>query len=160
MSAAMLSAICWIYRDRGKDGKTFIWNTHLGALLTLGATRDSFSFNFTRQTKASFELPPPKLNRSPPFQLCTCFSMSRIVSSEFPSFAFLTCVTALERTLLTESLALLLNCLASLARFSLCSRVTLWGKEEPAVDRWCGVSKKRSPMSFLFLCTLLRCDGG
>uniref|UniRef100_A0A3Q1C381 Secreted protein n=1 Tax=Amphiprion ocellaris TaxID=80972 RepID=A0A3Q1C381_AMPOC len=38
------------------------------------------------------------------------------------------CVTALERTFLSESLALLLNCLASLTRFSLCSRVTLQGK--------------------------------
>uniref|UniRef100_A0A3Q1EA04 Secreted protein n=1 Tax=Acanthochromis polyacanthus TaxID=80966 RepID=A0A3Q1EA04_9TELE len=55
----------------------------------------------------------------------TCFSTSRIVSSECPSFAFLACVTALERTFLSESLALLLNCLASLTRFSLCSRVTL-----------------------------------
>uniref|UniRef100_A0AAX7UJ70 Secreted protein n=1 Tax=Astatotilapia calliptera TaxID=8154 RepID=A0AAX7UJ70_ASTCA len=57
----------------------------------------------------------------------TCFSTSRIVSSECASFAFLTCVTALERTLLSESLALLPSCLATLARFSLCSRVTLQG---------------------------------
>uniref|UniRef100_A0A3Q2CWR9 Uncharacterized protein n=1 Tax=Cyprinodon variegatus TaxID=28743 RepID=A0A3Q2CWR9_CYPVA len=58
-------------------------------------------------------------------RLCTCFSTSRMVSSEWPSFAFFTWVTALERTFLRESLALLLNCLANLARFSLCSRVTL-----------------------------------
>uniref|UniRef100_A0A3Q3LHJ5 Uncharacterized protein n=1 Tax=Mastacembelus armatus TaxID=205130 RepID=A0A3Q3LHJ5_9TELE len=51
----------------------------------------------------------------------TCFSTSRMVSLECPSFAFLTCVMALERTFLSESLALLLNCLASLVRFSLCS---------------------------------------
>lgn len=49
------------------------------------------------------------------------------MSSECASFAFLTCVTALERTLLSESLALLPSCLATLARFSLCSRVTLQG---------------------------------
>uniref|UniRef100_A0A672JEA0 Uncharacterized protein n=1 Tax=Salarias fasciatus TaxID=181472 RepID=A0A672JEA0_SALFA len=58
----------------------------------------------------------------------TCFSMSLIVSSECPSLAFFTCVTALERTFLSVSLALLLNCLASLARLSLCSRVTLQGR--------------------------------
>uniref|UniRef100_A0A3Q1JBR4 Uncharacterized protein n=1 Tax=Anabas testudineus TaxID=64144 RepID=A0A3Q1JBR4_ANATE len=63
----------------------------------------------------------------------TCFSTSRMVSSECPSFAFLTCVTALERTRLSESLALLLNCLASLTRFSLCSRVTLPGRARTRV---------------------------
>uniref|UniRef100_A0A8C2XFM3 Uncharacterized protein n=1 Tax=Cyclopterus lumpus TaxID=8103 RepID=A0A8C2XFM3_CYCLU len=55
----------------------------------------------------------------------TCFSTSRMVSSECPSFVFLTCVTALDRTFLSESLALLLNCLASLVRFSLCSQTHL-----------------------------------
>uniref|UniRef100_A0A3B4CMB7 Uncharacterized protein n=1 Tax=Pygocentrus nattereri TaxID=42514 RepID=A0A3B4CMB7_PYGNA len=57
----------------------------------------------------------------------TCFSIKRIVSSETPSLDFLTFAKALERTLLTDSLALLLNCLASLARFSLCSRKTHLG---------------------------------
>uniref|UniRef100_A0A3Q2XCH7 Uncharacterized protein n=1 Tax=Hippocampus comes TaxID=109280 RepID=A0A3Q2XCH7_HIPCM len=66
---------------------------------------------------------------APPFfVLCTCFSTRRMVSSECPSLAFFTCATAFERTLLRESLALLLNCLAVLARFSLCSRVTLRGR--------------------------------
>uniref|UniRef100_A0A3Q3GJI3 Uncharacterized protein n=1 Tax=Labrus bergylta TaxID=56723 RepID=A0A3Q3GJI3_9LABR len=58
----------------------------------------------------------------------TCFSTSRIVSSECPSFALFACVTAFVLTFLSESLALLLNCFASLVRFSLCSRVTLHRK--------------------------------
>uniref|UniRef100_A0A673N1H0 Uncharacterized protein n=1 Tax=Sinocyclocheilus rhinocerous TaxID=307959 RepID=A0A673N1H0_9TELE len=41
------------------------------------------------------------------------------------SLDFFTRVTALVRTLLSESLVLLLNCFASFTRFSLCSRVTL-----------------------------------
>uniref|UniRef100_A0A3P9NVB3 Uncharacterized protein n=1 Tax=Poecilia reticulata TaxID=8081 RepID=A0A3P9NVB3_POERE len=40
----------------------------------------------------------------------------------------------LSRTLLKESLALLLNCLANLARFSLCSRVTLPLKGRNCID--------------------------
>lgn len=60
----------------------------------------------------------------------TCFSTSRMVSSECPSFAFLICVTALDRTLLSESFALLLNCLATLVRFSRYSRVTLQESRE------------------------------
>uniref|UniRef100_A0A671T2V5 Uncharacterized protein n=1 Tax=Sinocyclocheilus anshuiensis TaxID=1608454 RepID=A0A671T2V5_9TELE len=48
-----------------------------------------------------------------------------MVSSETPSLDFFTRVTALVRTFLSESLALLLNCFASFTRFSLCSRVTL-----------------------------------
>uniref|UniRef100_A0AAY4E4V9 Uncharacterized protein n=1 Tax=Denticeps clupeoides TaxID=299321 RepID=A0AAY4E4V9_9TELE len=55
----------------------------------------------------------------------TCFSTKRSVSSETVSLDFFTRLTALDRTLLRDSLALLPNCLASLAKFSRCSRVTL-----------------------------------
>uniref|UniRef100_A0A8C9R070 Uncharacterized protein n=1 Tax=Scleropages formosus TaxID=113540 RepID=A0A8C9R070_SCLFO len=56
----------------------------------------------------------------------TCCSIKRIVSSETLSLDFFSWLMASDRTLLRDSLALWLNSLASLARFSLCSRVTLW----------------------------------
>uniref|UniRef100_A0A3B4BMQ7 Uncharacterized protein n=1 Tax=Periophthalmus magnuspinnatus TaxID=409849 RepID=A0A3B4BMQ7_9GOBI len=74
---------------------------------------------------SSLVLVARSLSMSTVIEFQTCFSTSRIMSSDWPSLAFLTCVTALVRTRLTESLALLLNCLASLDKFSLCSRVTL-----------------------------------
>uniref|UniRef100_A0A8C6QAF1 Uncharacterized protein n=1 Tax=Nothobranchius furzeri TaxID=105023 RepID=A0A8C6QAF1_NOTFU len=52
----------------------------------------------------------------------SCLSTSAAISSDI---SFFTWLMALERTLLRDSLALLPNCLASLARFSRCSRVTL-----------------------------------
>ncbi|KAL4617392.1 hypothetical protein GN956_G21138, partial [Arapaima gigas] len=58
----------------------------------------------------------------------TCCSIKWMVSSETPSLDFFNWLMASDRTLLRDSLALLLNSLASLARFSLCSRVTLWAE--------------------------------
>uniref|UniRef100_A0A8C4SPK3 Uncharacterized protein n=1 Tax=Erpetoichthys calabaricus TaxID=27687 RepID=A0A8C4SPK3_ERPCA len=55
----------------------------------------------------------------------TCFSISLIVSSETDAFDFLASLIALVLTFLRDSLALLVNCLASLARCSRCSLVTL-----------------------------------
>lgn len=120
MSTAMLSAICWICEGRGEDGKRFriiFWADFSASNIYL--VKDDYGCECSDSLIS--------LNVSFLFPAHTCFSMSRMVSSEYPSFAFLTCVTALDRTLLTESFALLLNCLAILARFSLCSRVTLQG---------------------------------
>lgn len=55
----------------------------------------------------------------------TCFSMSRIVSSDALSFDFFSLFIALVRTFLKDSLALLVFCLASFTSISLCSLVTL-----------------------------------
>lgn len=55
----------------------------------------------------------------------TCCSIKRRVSSETPSLDFFSVPMAPDRTFLNDSLALWLNSLASLHRFSLCSRVTL-----------------------------------
>uniref|UniRef100_A0A3B3RSG8 Uncharacterized protein n=1 Tax=Paramormyrops kingsleyae TaxID=1676925 RepID=A0A3B3RSG8_9TELE len=57
----------------------------------------------------------------------TCCSIKRRVSSETPSLDFFSVPMAPDRTFLNDSLALWLNSLASLHRFSLCSRVTLRG---------------------------------
>lgn len=81
----------------------------------------------------------------------TCFSTSRRVSSECPSLAFFTWLTAFERTFLRESLALLLNCLASLARFSLCSRVTLHKKVTQKDTCVLAGRLGRTRLSYLFL---------
>uniref|UniRef100_A0A5F9D0S5 Uncharacterized protein n=1 Tax=Oryctolagus cuniculus TaxID=9986 RepID=A0A5F9D0S5_RABIT len=51
--------------------------------------------------------------------ICTCFSMSLTVSSEALSLDFFTLFIALVRTLLKESLALLVFCLASFTSISL-----------------------------------------
>lgn len=62
----------------------------------------------------------------------TCFSSSQMVSSDTLLLNFLTWLTLLLRTFLRASLDLLVDCLASLARLSLCSLVTLEvrGKEK------------------------------
>uniref|UniRef100_A0A8C2PN86 Uncharacterized protein n=1 Tax=Capra hircus TaxID=9925 RepID=A0A8C2PN86_CAPHI len=57
--------------------------------------------------------------------ICTCFSMSLMVSSEALSFDFFTLFIALVRIFRNESLALFVFCLASFTSISLCSRVTL-----------------------------------
>uniref|UniRef100_A0A673TTW2 Uncharacterized protein n=1 Tax=Suricata suricatta TaxID=37032 RepID=A0A673TTW2_SURSU len=51
--------------------------------------------------------------------ICTCFSMSRMVSSETLSFDFFSLFIALVRTFRKESLALLVFCLASFTSISL-----------------------------------------
>uniref|UniRef100_A0A8C5ZZ45 Uncharacterized protein n=1 Tax=Marmota marmota marmota TaxID=9994 RepID=A0A8C5ZZ45_MARMA len=51
--------------------------------------------------------------------ICTCFSMSLMVSSEVLSFDFFSLFIALVRTLRKESLALLVFCLASFTSISL-----------------------------------------
>lgn len=55
----------------------------------------------------------------------TCFSSSQMVSSDTLFLNFFTWLTLLLRTFLRASLDLLVDCLASLARLSLCSLVTL-----------------------------------
>lgn len=55
----------------------------------------------------------------------TCFSSSQMVSSDTLLLNFFTWLTLLLRTFLKASLDLLVDCLASLARLSLCSLVTL-----------------------------------
>uniref|UniRef100_A0A2K5D800 Uncharacterized protein n=1 Tax=Aotus nancymaae TaxID=37293 RepID=A0A2K5D800_AOTNA len=56
--------------------------------------------------------------------ICTCFSISLMVSSETVSFDFFSLFTALVRTFRKESLALLVFCLASFTSISL---QTYWG---------------------------------
>uniref|UniRef100_A0A8C4I5P2 Uncharacterized protein n=1 Tax=Dicentrarchus labrax TaxID=13489 RepID=A0A8C4I5P2_DICLA len=85
----------------------------------------------------------------------TCFSTSRMVSSECTSFAFLTCVTALDRTLLSESFALLLSCLASFTRVSLCSRVTLQGKVDMRGKERRPKEQTDSARKNLYICVLV-----
>uniref|UniRef100_A0A671G412 Uncharacterized protein n=1 Tax=Rhinolophus ferrumequinum TaxID=59479 RepID=A0A671G412_RHIFE len=51
--------------------------------------------------------------------ICTCFSMSRMVSSEALSFDFFSLFIALVRTFRKDSLALLVFCLASFTSISL-----------------------------------------
>lgn len=67
----------------------------------------------------------------------TCFSMSRMVSSEVLSFDFFSLFIALVRTFRKESLALLVFCLASLASISLCSLVTLIKEKNLPVTSHC-----------------------
>lgn len=55
----------------------------------------------------------------------TCFSNSQIVSSDTLFLHFFTWLMLLLLTFLRASLDLLVDCLASLARLSLCSLVTL-----------------------------------
>uniref|UniRef100_A0A452ERZ6 Uncharacterized protein n=1 Tax=Capra hircus TaxID=9925 RepID=A0A452ERZ6_CAPHI len=57
--------------------------------------------------------------------ICTCFSMSLMVSSEALSFDFFTLFIALVRIFRNESLALFVFCLASFTSISLCSRTYL-----------------------------------
>lgn len=59
----------------------------------------------------------------------TCFSSSQMVSSDTLLLNFFTWFMLLLRTFLKASLDLLVDCLASLARLSLCSLVTLSTKK-------------------------------
>uniref|UniRef100_A0A2I2Z9P9 Uncharacterized protein n=1 Tax=Gorilla gorilla gorilla TaxID=9595 RepID=A0A2I2Z9P9_GORGO len=58
--------------------------------------------------------------------ICTCFSISLMVSSETVSLDFFSLFIELVRTFRKESLALLVFCLASFTSISLCS-LTYWG---------------------------------
>lgn len=71
----------------------------------------------------------------------TCFSSSQIVSSDTLFLNFFTWVMLLLLTFLRASLDLLVDCLASLARLSLCSLVTLGerGEEKHRKEKQCHV---------------------